>query len=318
MELLNGSVYVFKRSAIYKLVRTGDVTVPYRPVTISKVVGAISRKGIVPGEDESGSPCLYFLAERGPYRLGSAGLQYLGGDIETLWATVNVRPSFALAHGVYDTRKGQVRWWVPIGAELFPTQQIVFHVRLGRPSQAGRVVGGWTTTAANSTPQSVTASAMLPSSLTNRDTTLVPVAIQKNAAGGNPPVLWTYTSGAASDDTVHATTGAVTGTTTFAPTFTTKTFSLGMGDLSGVKDVYVACTPSAGGTVLSATLSRNFGEETRTKTRTYTGALTRVPQQITDLTMAAAQYASVSLTTTTQQPLVVDEIVLRVTREEPL
>jgi hypothetical protein len=322
MEMLNGSVYVFKRYAIYKLVRTGNAEVPYKPVVVTKVVGALSRKSIVPGEDESGNPCLYFLSERGPYRFGGAGLQYLGGDIETLWALVSKRGWLAPPHGVYDARRGQVRWWVPrtdfgnIGNA--PDCQLVFHVRLGRPSQAGRVTGGWTTSLTSSKPNYAACSAMLPDSLTNRDSELAPYGLHYNTSFSYPPVLWKYTTSQASDDTVHTTTGAITGTESFTPTVTTKTFNLGLGDKGGVRDVYVACQPSAGGVTLSATLTRDFGAETRTATQAYTGTTTRLPQQIADLTMAQAQYISLTLSSATQTGWTLDDVALRVSREEPV
>lgn len=292
---------------------------PYRLVTISKTTGALSRKSIVPGEDATGAPCLYFLAERGPYRLGGGGLQYLGSDIETLWATAMKRGFSVGPHGVYDATSGQVRWWVPTSVSAtYPDTQIIFHVKLGRPADAGRVVGGWTTTASTSKPMYTAASAMLPTDLSNRDSALAPHAIHWNGAWGYQPVVWRYTSSQSSDDTTNTSTGAVTGTESFSPVVTTKTFSLGMGDQSGVHDVYVACTPSAGGTTLSATLSRDFGVESRTKTRDFTGSTARVPQQIADLTMASAQYVTLQLTTSTQQPLIIDEVVLRVQRQEPV
>ncbi len=322
METLHGSVYVFKRFAIYKLVRTGNADAAYKPVVISKTVGALSRKSIVPGEDESGSPCLYFLSEAGPYRLGGAGLQYLGGDIETLWALVGKRAWIAPPHGVYDTARNQVRWWVSrtdFGSTgLYSDTQLIFHTRLGRPSQAGRVVGGWTTSLSTTKPNYLACSALLPSDLANRDSALAPHGLHYNGAWGYPPVLWRFVTSQASDDTVNATTGAITGTEAFTPTVTTKMFSLGLGDLGGVRDVYVACQPSAGGTTLSVSLTRDFGTETRTKTHAFTGTTTRVPQQIPDLTMASAQYVGLSISSATQESWTLDEVALRISREEPV
>lgn len=325
METLNGSVYVFKRYAIYKLVRTGNIDVAYKPVVITKVVGAISRRSIVPGEDEGGNPCLYFLSERGPYRFGVSGLQYIGGDIETLWSLVSKRGWTAPPHGLYDAPRGQVRWWVPRtdygNTGLAPDCQIVFHVRLGSSRLAGhdgRVTGGWTTSLSTTKPNYLASSAMLPDSLTNRDSVLTPYGLHYTGAFYYPPVLWKIRGGQASDDTVHTTTGAITGTEPFTPTVTTKTFSLGLGDKGGVRDVYVACLPSAGGTTLSASLTRDFGVETRTKTQAYTGTTTRAPQQIADLTMAEAQYISLTLSSATQADWTIDDVALRVSREEPV
>ncbi len=325
MEMLNGSVYVFKRYAIYKLVRTGNAEVPYKPVVVTKVVGAISRKSIVPGEDESGNPCLYFLSERGPYRIGGAGLQYLGGDIETLWSGVNLRPATATSHGVYDPRRGQVRWWVPADSDTvnpveWPTKQIVFHVRLGRPTQAGIVTGGWTV--ATGAAQAVMASALLPSSLSNRDYPLIPAAVRVTT-GGFYPIVWSYVNTGAYDDNVPSG-STVSGNTNPTPSFQTKYVTLGLGDKGGVRDVYVTLKPIyptgaavLGDVTLSATLTRDFGEESRVETETWTGS-SRVPKQIPDLTMAQAQYISLTLSSTSGKEFIVDDIALRVSREEPV
>ena len=320
MEMLGGSVYVFKRWAIYKLVRTGDLANPYRPVPISKVVGALSRRSIVPGEDELGGPCLYFLNDRGPYRLGAQGLQYLGGDIETVWATVNTRTPNVAPHGVYHARDGKVRWWVPrtTSSSLggYPDTQLIFHVRLGR-SEGGQVRGGWTMTALDSKNQFVASSAMLPFQPTVRDSELAPHTIHVDGAFSYPSVIWLVTSGAASDDIVNAS-SVVTGTTSFTPTVTTKAFSLGVGDKGGVTDVYLVAQPSVGGTTFSATLSRDFGAETRTQTQAFTGTATRQAAQVPDLTMAQAQHVSLTVSSATQASWVLDEVALRVKREEPV
>jgi hypothetical protein len=322
MELLNGSVYVFKRYATYKLVRTGNVDVPYKPVTISKVVGAISRKSIVPGEDEAGNPCLYFLSERGPYRLGPGGLQYLGQDIETTWALVQLRPTNNAAHGVYHASSGRVIWWVPRtdyqGGGAYPNCRLTFHVDQGRSNGNGRVVGGWTSSASTTKPNASACSVMWPSNLSSRDSALVPYTIHFSSAFNYPAVVWKVFGGQASDDTVHSTTGAITGTESFSPVAATKMFDLGLGQNNGVRDVYVACTPAAGGVTISATLSRDFGAETRTATRTYTGTTTRMPLQISDLTMAGAQFVGLSLTSSTQAAFTVDDVALRIAREEPI
>lgn len=326
METLNGSVYVFKRYAIYKLVRTGNAAAAYRPVTVTKTVGAISRKSIVPGEDESGNPCLYFLSERGAHRLGGAGLQYLSGDIETLWGGVNIKPATAAAHGVYDPRRSQVRWWVPAGStELAPTEwpttQIVFHIRLGRPTQAGRVSGGWTIATGNN--QVVAASAMLPSSTSLRDYPLIPAAVRVTT-GGLYPVVWSYVNTYSYDDVVAAGASTVTANTNPTTEFQTKYFALTAGGKGGVRDVYVTLKPvyPTGAVVvddltLSATLARDFGAESRTETEAWAGS-SRTPKQIPDLTMAQAQYISLSLSSASGKDFVIDDVALRVSREEPV
>jgi hypothetical protein len=138
--ILNGVIYVFKLSHIYRLARTGDVDLPYQGIPVTKSLGAVSHKSIVLGEDDAGNACLYFLSRRGPYRLTSDGLEYLGGDIETLWSTINlaaVTPPF----GVWHQTKRQVHWWCATGAG--PDRKLVFHVRRGRRTENGEVRGGW-------------------------------------------------------------------------------------------------------------------------------------------------------------------------------
>jgi hypothetical protein len=199
----------------------------------------------------------------------------------------------------------------------YPDTQIVYHVRHGQAENSGRVVGGWTTTASTSKPMYVSASALLPTDLSNRDSALAPHAIHSNGAHSYQPVVWKYTTAQASDDTLNTTTGAVTGTESFSPIATTKTFSLGLGDNSGVRATYVACTPAAGGVALTVGLARNFSATPVSASRTFTGTTSRLPLRITDLVMANAQYISVTLSSATQTAFTVDEIALRVAREEP-
>jgi hypothetical protein len=334
MESLNGAVYVFKRGAIYKLVRTGNADAAYRPITISKAVGAISRKSIVVGEDESGAPCLYFLSERGPYRLGVSGVQFLGGDIKTTWALVNTDFSTwkTQPHGLYDASNDRVHFWVGLSdLDVYGNMvRLTFHVRHGRVDN-GRVRGGWTKTASTSKPMHAAASALLPTDFTVRESQLVPYGIHtyNGLYSSYPPVVWKYSTGISGVDTTVDAAGAITGDEYFPQTFTTKTFSLGMGDKNGVTDVYVTSSPySSAGPTLTVTLTRDFGMEARTASHAFVadytasgGGVFRLPQQIPDLTMAQAQYVSVTVaaqTTANGTRHTVDEIALRVRREEPV
>jgi hypothetical protein len=141
--IVDGIIYVFKLSHIYRLDRTGNVDLPYRGVPVTKSLGAISHKSIVVGEDEAGRPCLYFLSRRGPYRLGANGLEFLGRDIQTFWRTVNNNSTIP-AFGVYHAEKRQVWWWVTLGSgNASPDRVLVYHVRHGRRTDEGDVRGGW-------------------------------------------------------------------------------------------------------------------------------------------------------------------------------
>lgn len=141
---LFGDVLVWKSTALYKLVETGDVTNPYIVQNISDQIGLLHQRSVCSGFDESGSPCVYWLSSRGPMRYGVQGIQYLGHDIEPLWdnyylVTTGQRP----CHGVSYLERNQVWWWFAQGTETYPTTCVVFHTLLGRTVD-GMVRGGWT------------------------------------------------------------------------------------------------------------------------------------------------------------------------------
>lgn len=140
---LQGSVYVFSYRRIWKLVATGIAAAPYQRFGISNGIGCIHHKSIVQADDEHGNPAIYFLSHRGPYRLGAQGLQYLGKDNETLWATVNLAPTGVTAHGVYHADKHQVWWWICTAAANNANVRMVFDTKLGRMAEGGAVRRGW-------------------------------------------------------------------------------------------------------------------------------------------------------------------------------
>lgn len=146
------AIWVFKYRQIWKMTATGSTTAPYNVVNISRVIGAVDHKAIVLGRDEQGQPALYFLSPEGPYRISTYGLQYMGRDIEDLWATVNLDAANKVAHGVYYPQLHQVWWWVAIGTADDPNLIFAFDTILGRaivypvgdqPPSAG-VRRGWT------------------------------------------------------------------------------------------------------------------------------------------------------------------------------
>jgi hypothetical protein len=139
---MSGSIYAFKYRQIWKLVPTGLSAAPYRPLCESKVVGAINQESIIRAEDEGGRPALYFLSHRGPYRLGVNGLEYLGHDVEDLWATINLAATSKVACGVYHSDLHQAWWWIATGSANDPTLRLVFDTKLGRSSAEG-VRYGW-------------------------------------------------------------------------------------------------------------------------------------------------------------------------------
>jgi hypothetical protein len=128
-----GAFYVFKYRQVWKLIATGNATQPYALYSISKVVGAIHQNSIDLGEDAAGNPVVYFMSARGPYRLGTTGLQYIGLPNEDLWlgptASVNYNSTTVVAHTVYHSDKRQVWFWFAIQPNNDPTIKLMYDVR---------------------------------------------------------------------------------------------------------------------------------------------------------------------------------------------
>lgn len=144
-----GTIYAFKYRQIWKIPPTGNLTTPYLPRKIADhSYGCIASKSIIVGKDNAGNPALYFLSPNGPCRIivypgGSAAPQYLGRDIEDIWADINLAASTVVAHGVYHSDKHQVWWWIATGSSNDPDTKLVFDVLLGTFVQGDRVRGGW-------------------------------------------------------------------------------------------------------------------------------------------------------------------------------
>lgn len=143
-----GIVFVFSERSIWQLTPTGNNVAPFVRTDLTRTVGTFSHDSIINGEDEHGRPALYFMSARGPYRLGIAGLEWLGHDIQDLMVNVTTDSAIA-AHGVYHAEKRQIWWWVrditlPVFAG-FTTRRLVFDVARGRRVTGKGVVGGWAT-----------------------------------------------------------------------------------------------------------------------------------------------------------------------------
>jgi hypothetical protein len=141
----NGYLYAFKRSHIYKLVRTGT---GYEAFCITKSRGALPGS-LIEAIDQAGNPSLYFLdPSYGPNRIGATGLQWCGRDIQTLWKRVNVNAKIP-CHGVYYNDKRQLHYWLAVDGSDYPNQKIVLHVNEVRDSDEGGR-RGWVTVTKNS------------------------------------------------------------------------------------------------------------------------------------------------------------------------
>lgn len=142
---VNGYIFVFKRSHIYRLVRTGQVEQAYEAFPITKARGALPGS-LVEAINQSGQPSLYFLDPSvGPCRLSANGLQWCGRDIQTLWRRVNVNANVP-CHGVYYNDKRQLHYWLAVDDAEYPNMKIVLHVNEMRDTDEGGR-RGWVTVA---------------------------------------------------------------------------------------------------------------------------------------------------------------------------
>jgi hypothetical protein len=146
-----GDVLVFKRAQLWRLIRTGNVAAPYIPRPINKSVGTFGYRTVKAGEDAQGQPCVYFAGQRGPYRVGVGGVEYLGHTVEDVWSRVNQFSSLHYSqHAVYYPDKGQYWLFVSVDGGTVPTVLLVYTV----------ASGGWATY--TGMIATATASALLP------------------------------------------------------------------------------------------------------------------------------------------------------------
>ena len=140
---VSGYVFAFKRSRIYKLIRTTEVDHAYEPLCLTRSRGAL-RGSLVSAVDAQGQSALYYLDPSvGPSRLGSKGIEWCGYDVHTTWKTV-VPDSTVPCHGVFYPDKQQIHWWVAINGSVYPNAKIILHVNRTKTTENG-VRRGWST-----------------------------------------------------------------------------------------------------------------------------------------------------------------------------
>ncbi len=117
-----GYMYAFKLKRIFKLIRTGNVKQAYQAIKVTSAVGALPHS-CVPGVDENGRECLYFLdPEQGPKRIGANGLESCGEDLGGTWKTLT-KNALLPSHGIYYPSRRQVWWWVALSDAIAPVPQ---------------------------------------------------------------------------------------------------------------------------------------------------------------------------------------------------
>lgn len=140
-KALNGYVYAFKSSHIYRLVRTNNRARSYEAILVTKSTGALS-DSLVSAFDAQGNPAQYFWDPiLGPQRIGASGVEDCGRDIRPIVSRVNINAARPV-HGMYYPDRDQVHYWVALDGASTPNYKLVFQIRDGRRSEEG-VRGGW-------------------------------------------------------------------------------------------------------------------------------------------------------------------------------
>jgi hypothetical protein len=141
---VNGVIYAFFSKGIYMLIPTESAVAPYRRVLLTGELGALTHASIVVGEDKAGKECLYFLdPEKGPYRIGRNGLEWVGKDVSGTWATLNPSATGQVAWGVYLKKFQWVLFGIATGASNDPDTILVFDVSEGESTIEDGVRYGW-------------------------------------------------------------------------------------------------------------------------------------------------------------------------------
>lgn len=141
---IDGQFFAFQSLGVHMLVPTGEVLQPFRRITLSWRLGAVSHWSTFIGEDEAGTPCLYFLdPKRGAYRYGARGLEYIGYDVQDLWETVNLDATEQVAHGYFDFNLKAAVWFVATGTANAPNRCLVFFTKEAASTPAEGARYGW-------------------------------------------------------------------------------------------------------------------------------------------------------------------------------
>lgn len=258
--IIDGAIFVFKLSHIYRLVRTGNADLPYRGIPVTKSLGALSHKSIVVGEDDTGGACLYFWSLRGPYRLSvEGGLEYLGRDIETGVAALNTTSPTIPIFGVWHGAKRQVQWWLTASGSTFPDRKYVLHARHAKRNEHREVRGGWAIHTDGAA--TCTAAVMFANSLgATMSLDLKPYCAQVYVSGLQDGPVIKYDA-----DTLVTDRGGLE--TIYVARVKTGAFPPGgPGMKGGITQTYVRGTPS--NRTLTIDAIRNDGAETRSATVT--------------------------------------------------
>ena len=132
---VSGTFFAFKDRQTWQLSPTGQTAQPYLRRAISKTIGALGFQAIAKAEDQAGSPGLYWMSHRGPYRWTQNGLEYIGLGVEDLvsgpTATINLSATNVVAQVLYYPDRRQVWFWWATGSANDPNILGIYDVIKG-------------------------------------------------------------------------------------------------------------------------------------------------------------------------------------------
>jgi hypothetical protein len=280
---LNDQIFCFKNRGVWALSPTGNAEVPYRRTRLNAVLGALNQWSTFTGEDEYGRPCIYFLDEqRGPYRYGDSGFQWLGYEVLDKFRTLNPNAANQVAHGLYNKAAGLALFWIATGTSDDPDTVLAFHVKQGQASADSEVRGGW----AIWTGRIAQARCSFADGYTysgGKNTDYLPLL-----GYADNYLIRALDSSAFTDDDSSA----------FTSSLTSRAFPLLPLNLrKQIGKAYVQAKALASG-LIKLTFTRNYGEETRSPTAVSiaaSGSETRVLQKFEDAALEQANTIQVTL-----------------------
>lgn len=272
-----GSFFAFKEKQTWQGTPTGNVAQPFRWDAISKSVGAVNQQSVSRGEDEDGNPALYWMSQRGPYRWGLKGLQYIGAGIEDYvqgpTAVFNLNAASVLSRTMFYPEKRQMYYWWATGTSDTPVACAIYDITSGGWSRIDNVSG---------------LLAFISAAVMFANTIAASMSKDLHPYWGYTdlvkPVLYKGDSGTQD--------GSVTlGPFSFQGYVTTKAYELGgPGFYSEVGDAELSAAVATGVTITAITIA-DFGEQTNqspygTVSLAQVGSSTRITKRVENSALA--------------------------------
>jgi hypothetical protein len=294
---LNGEFLVFFNQGIVLLSPTADAVDPYVKRKLSDQIGAVTNASTFIGEDASGQPCIYFLDPlNGPYRYGANGLEWLGYDIQDVWATVNLNAANLVAHGAWYAPTKTALFWVAVTSSAArPNRILVFDARIAQRTESQGVRYGWSVW--TGALAEVYGSAVFASSLMTATTNETPAIYVATGIGGAGQIVL-YRTGLIDLPAYTPSSQTADGSTDFQGYVTSRVFEPDPSHFNTRLTESYLYGRATSDVEITQTLARNYGDRpdaTSRVTLTATHVQTRILKKFEDSVLADAHAIQVTL-----------------------